>query len=423
VSRAIEACRACGNPRLQPILDLGEMAYTGIFPRPGQAVPRGRLELVRCAGDGPDVCGLVQLRHSFPPCDLYGSNYGYRSGLNAGMVAHLRGVVERVKAAVELRPGDLVLDIGSNDGTTLRHYDRTDLELVGIDPSGGKFAHYYPSHVRLIPDFFSAAAVRAKASNSAAKVVTSIAMFYDLEAPLEFMREVRDLLAPDGVWVFEQSYLPAMLDTTSYDTVCHEHLEYYGLRQVAWMAARAGLRVLDVAFNDVNGGSFQVLASRTESPYPAQESKIARALAEEERRQLRTPAPYAEFRRRVEAHRDDLSRTLDALRRKGRRVFGYGASTKGNVVLQYCGLGPADVAAIAEVNEDKFGCVTPGSAIPIVSERQARDQAPDVFLVLPWHFRKGIVQREQGYLAQGGTLLFPLPRIEAVARPAAGQAA
>ena len=256
--KKVEKCRICGNTHLEQVLDLGEQMLTGVFPREkGEKVTTGPLRLVKCTGTN-DACGLLQLEHSYDLGEMYGENYGYRSGLNASMVAHLHNKVKRILGMVNLQAGDLVIDIGSNDSTTLQAYPANGAVLVGVDPTGVKFKTYYPQHIQLIPDFFSAELVQARFPNKKAKVVTSFSMFYDLEDPLGFMRQVHDVLAEDGIWVFEQSYMPTMLATNSYDTVCHEHLEFYALRQIQWMAERVGFRIKDVEFNDVNGGSFSV---------------------------------------------------------------------------------------------------------------------------------------------------------------------
>jgi hypothetical protein len=394
-------------------LDLGILAHTGVFPRTShQPVTSGPLELVKCADDGDgNACGLVQLRHSYEPSELYGDNYGYRSSLNSSMVQHLASIVSRAKSFVALQPDDLVVDIGSNDGTTLRLYGRTDLRLVGLDPSGRKFARYYPPYVQLIQDFFSAAKVQQHVGPQRARIITSIAMFYDLEAPMTFVQDVHDLLADDGVWIFEQSYLPTMVDMNAYDTICHEHLEYYGLKQIRWMLDRVGLKIVDVHMNAINGGSFQVIAARKAAPYPENTMTIGRMLAREQVWGIDELATYRAFRDRVYSHRRDLLHFIAALRRQNKALFGLGASTKGNVILQFCGLTAQDLPCIAEVNEDKFGCVTPQSGIPIVSEQEARARRPDAFLVLPWHFRDSIVKRERAFIEAGGQLVFPLPQI------------
>lgn len=417
--KAISECRICGNTDLLSVLDLGHQALTGIFPLPGEGVEQGPLELVKCREDSSHTtCGLVQLRHSFDPQFLYTDQYGYRSGLNASMVAHLGRLAAALKTVVPLAPGDVVLDIGSNDGTLLRAMDEPGLTLVGMDPTGVKFKQYYPDHIRLIPDFFSSRSFLREAGQVRAKVVTSVSMFYDLESPLEFMREVHEILADDGVWLFEQSYLPLMLQANSYDTVCHEHLEYYSLRQICWMADRAGLKIIDVSFNDVNGGSFSVMAARSTSDYEGNSTKILSVLAGEDQQGLAGLNVYRDFNDRVHLHRTRLMEHLDRSLNDGKRIFGYGASTKGNVVLQFCGITPRYLPYIAEVNSDKFGHVTPQTSIPIISEREARAMKPDCFLVLPWHFRDFIVQREAEYLNSGGSLLFALPEIALVSSTA-----
>jgi hypothetical protein len=222
------------------------------------------------------------------------------------------------------------------------------------------------------------------------------------------------VLAPGGIWHFEQSYMPSMLRTASYDTVCHEHLEYYSLGVVQRVLDAAGMRVLDVKMNAVNGGSFAVTAVRRDDPRSGFESVINWLCEQEERMGLATPRPYREFEDRVYRHRADLTRLLRTLAADGRRVLGYGASTKGNVVLQFCGITSAEVQAIAEVNADKFGAYTPGTHIPIIPEAEARAMTPDYFLVLPGHFKDGIIQREAEFLSSGGCMIFPFPEIEIV---------
>jgi NDP-4-keto-2,6-dideoxyhexose 3-C-methyltransferase len=259
--RSIESCRICGNTELVPVLNLGEQSLTGVFPRSRQQpITRGPLELVKCHGSD-DVCGLAQLRHSYSSAEMYGDNYGYRSSLNRSMVGHLRSKVESLRKIVDLKPGDVVLDIGSNDGTTLSFYP-DDLTRVGMDPTAARFREFYKPGIHVIPDFFSAERFQQELGNRKAKLVTSIAMFYDLEEPLEFVRQVAAVLDDDGIWHFEQSYMPSMLTQTAYDTICHEHLEYYGLRQIQWMMDRCGLRIIDVQLNDVNGGSFAITVAR-----------------------------------------------------------------------------------------------------------------------------------------------------------------
>ncbi len=407
--RRLERCRIGGGLDLVPVLHLGHQELTGVFPSSrDEPVTSGPLDLVWCPESG-----LLQLGHSYDPGEMYGDNYGYRSGLNASMVRHLTQKIRNLEKMVSLKPGDTVLDIGSNDATSLKAYETPDLKRIGIDPTGAKFREYYPEDVSLVADFFSADNFR-KASGAQARVVTSIAMFYDLDDPIAFARDIASVLAPDGVWHFEQSYMPAMLRTVSYDTICHEHLEYYSLGSVRRILDAAGLRIIDVQMNGVNGGSFAVTAGLAGTTVRSNDAVIDWLLGQEERMGLGTVRPFREFEDRVYRHRNDLTRLLKALAADGKTVLGYGASTKGNVTLQFCGVTEAEVPAIAEVNPEKFGRFTPGTRIPIISETDARAMNPDYFLVLPWHFKEGILQREQEYIARGGKFIFPFPEIEII---------
>ena len=405
----IDRCRISGSHNLIPVLSLGTQSLTGVFPKePGAAITEGPLDLVWCPASG-----LLQLKQSYDLREMYGLNYGYRSGLNQSMVTHLNRKVGYLERLCPLSAGDAVIDIGSNDATLLRAY-RASCRRIGVDPAGEKFRHYYTGGLELVPDFFSAELVRARLGNSKAKIVTSIAMFYDLEDPAAFVSQVAGLLDPRGIWHFEQSYMPSMLRTNAYDTICHEHLEYYSLATVKALVERCGLRIVDVQTNAINGGSFAVTACLPAAPYRPNATVIDWLLGQEDRMGLTTPRPYREFEQRVFEHRNNLVRLVRALRADGKTICGYGASTKGNVLLQFCGFSAPDIRAIAEVNPDKFGCFTPGTNIPIVSESEARAIAPDYFLVLPWHFKEGILAREQAYLEAGGKMLFPLPEIEIV---------
>ena len=403
-------CRVSGSEHLVPVLSLGEQALTGVFPAsPDQPVARGPLELVWC----PESA-LLQLRHTYRPELMYGENYGYRSGLNGSMVRHLKRKATVLTGLARLETGDLVVDIGSNDATLLKAYEVPGLRRIGVDPTGEKFREYYTRETELVPDFFSRRCLQTVCGETRAKVVTSIAMFYDLQDPIAFARDVHDLLDDDGIWHLEQSYLPSMLRMNSYDTVCHEHIEYYSLSAVLVILEAAELRALDISLNDVNGGSFAVTAARKSSRLESNRQLLDWVVRQESQLGLATPRPYRDFEERVFRHRRELVRLVRGLRARGKRIFGYGASTKGNVLLQFCGFGPDDIECIAEVNPDKFGCFTPGTKIPIVAESEARQREPDCFLVLPWHFRAGILERESDFLAGGGRMIFPLPEIEVV---------
>ena len=255
--RELTACRATGSDHFVPVLNLGHQVLTGVFPRSAEdAVTRGPLELVWC----PDS-GLLQLRHTYNSAEMYGDNYGYRSGLNQSMVEHLTSKVGYLERLIDLRSGDVVLDVGSNDGTTLKAFGTAGIHRIGIDPTGAKFKQYYSPETLLVPDFFSANAYRSVSSRPA-RIITSIAMLYDLDSPVAFARQIDEVLAPDGIWHFEQSYMPSMLRMNSYDTICHEHLEYYALGPVKAMLEGSGLVLVDVQMNAVNGGSFAVTAAK-----------------------------------------------------------------------------------------------------------------------------------------------------------------
>lgn len=402
----IKQCRICRSNDLTTVLDLGHQALTGLFPEnKNDPITCGPLVLCFCG-----ECNLVQLRHSYSLEELYGGHYGYRSGLNQSMVNHLRAKIASLEQFLRLAENDIVLDIGSNDGTTLGFYPEN-TRRVGFDPSAEKFKKHYKPGIQLVTDFFAQKSFSKIYGEEKARIVTSIAMFYDLEDPQDFVTQVASILAPDGIWHFEQSYMPAMLAATAYDTVCHEHLEYYALKQIKRMLDVAGLKIIDIQFNDINGGSFAVTAALQNAPQPEASALIQQVLTAEERLGLYTLEPYRAFEEAVHKHRIELIGELTRLKNEGLKVFGYGASTKGNVILQYCGLTEKEIPYIVEINESKFGCFTPGTWIPIISESEAASQKPDVFLVLPWHFKENLLTRERAFLEQGGKMFFPLPRI------------
>jgi len=382
----LSACRVCGNKNLVKVLDLGVQALTGVFPATrNQKITAGPLVLVKCHGAG-EICHLLQLQHTYELSELYGENYGYRSGLNASMVRHLQSKVVDILQRVTLLPNDLVIDIGSNDGTTLGFYPQGDWDLVGIDPTGSKFSQYYKSHVKLIPDFFTAEKLAQTMGARKVKIVTSFSMFYDLENPIQFASEIANILATDGIWVLEQSYMPEMMRMNSYDTVCHEHLEYYGLTQIQWIADKVGLKIIDVEFNNINGGSFSVVVALKSSSLQPNNEKIQKVLRDE--LIFKELTAYTEFSGHVEKAKNDLVDVLQKIKSEGKTVYGIGASTKGNVILQYCGITPDLIPKIGEVNDQKYGKYTPGSLIEIASESDVLSKDPDYVLVLPWHFHE-----------------------------------
>jgi len=408
--RTIIRCRICGENQLTSLMLLKNQALTGVFPKTKtEKVTTGSVELVKCTSSSG--CGLVQLRQSYDLSEMYGLNYGYRSGLNASMVKHLHSKVATVLGMNILQKGDLIIDIGSNDATTLRGYPQSEYDLVGIDPTGLKFSEYYTKEIRLIPEFFSADAVAKALGGKRAKVITSFSMFYDLEDPIAFAKEIECALADDGIWIFEQSYLPAMLRTNSFDTICHEHLEFYAVKQILWITEKAGLRVLDIDFNDVNGGSFSITCAKVGAKYESNQAKLNQILADEAQLGLDTTEAFDAFKVRVEQAKNDLMNFLQKAKLEGKRVCGLGASTKGNVLLQYYGISEDLISMIGEVNSDKFGSFTPGTLIPLAAESEVLDSNPDYLLVLPWHFREFF---ESSPSLRGRKLVFPLPNFKIV---------
>jgi NDP-4-keto-2,6-dideoxyhexose 3-C-methyltransferase len=408
--KTISKCRICSGDNLVSVMTIGEQSLTGVFPQSvDEKITCGPVELVQCFA--PNGCGLVQLLQSYDLSEMYGMNYGYRSGLNASMVKHLQSKVHKVLESGVLDKGDLVIDIGSNDATTLRAYPQGQYQLVGIDPTGVKFAAYYPKDIKLIPEFFSAKTVTKVLGQIKAKVITSFSMFYDLEDPIAFAQEIEATLEDEGVWIFEQSYLPAMLRTNSFDTICHEHLEFYALKQINWIAEKANLKVLDVEFNEVNGGSFSIIAAKINSKQKRNIDWLNKIISDEDALGLNTNEAFDGFRERVENVRIDLLNFLNQAKKDGKRVGALGASTKGNVLLQYCNIDSRLISAIGEVNSDKFGSFTPGTLIPLVPEDELLATNPDYLIVLPWHFRSFFESLPK---MKGRTLVFPLPKFEIV---------
>ena len=411
-SKSWQKCRICGNSHLASIVNLGNQALSSVFPSPDAPDPSfSPLDLIRCDKSAvPDACGLVQLRDTADLEEMYGTTYGYFSSISPTMVAHLTGKVERLIAYVEPKRGDVVLDIGCNDGTLLNYYGtEAGLVRVGMDPSAEKFRANYQSDIRVDYNFFAESGVRKLIGTDSCKIITSIAMFYDLDDPLSFIRDISALLSVDGVWALELSYLPLFMKQLSYDQTCHEHVTYLGLRQMEWMFRQCGLKTLEVSLNDMNGGSFYLFVGKEEGPYTPDQSTIDRLVAEET--VLDDPSTYQQLHNRILAHRDDVQNFFKMMNAAGKKVFGYGASTKGNIILNYCGLGPTEIEAIGDRNPEKDGLVTPGTRIPIISHEKLRALQPEYLFVFIWHFRNEVIRDEMEFLRRGGKLIFALPRL------------
>jgi hypothetical protein len=407
--KEITKCRICESKKIITVISLGDQYLTGVFPKQkDEKLTIGPVDLVWCSD-----CNLLQMKQSYSLDEMYGDNYGYRSGLNQSMVKHLQKKIQNLEKLANPNEKDLVIDIGSNDATSLKAYTGK-FRKVGIDPTGKKFKEYYNEDIKLIPDFFTAKKFNEIFPNEKAKIITSIAMFYDLENPTSFVKDIESCLDNDGIWHFEQSYMPSMLKTNSYDTICHEHIEFYSLKVVKNLLEACELRIIDVQMNDINGGSFAVTACKTNSNYKSNTVLINWLLEEEKKMELDTIKPYQEFSKRILLHKGKIKDLINRLISDGKKVFIYGASTKGNVLLQYCEFSDNEFEFVAEVNPEKFGSFTPGTNIPIISEKQAKGMYPDYFFVLPWHFKNDILSREEEYIANGGKFIFPLPEIEII---------
>jgi len=404
----IKKCRSCSSNNLKPALDLGLQKLTGVFPsKVSEKIPSGSLSLVFC-----NNCKLLQLENSFDPIKMYGDNYGYMSSLNLSMVKHLKKKALKINNTLDLVSNDIVVDIGSNDGTFLSFFPKK-LTLIGIDPTIKKLSKFYRKDIFKIPNFFTADNLKKKTSKKV-KVVTSISMFYDLENPLKFAKEIHDVLEKDGIWHLEQSYMPMMLKNNSYDTICHEHLQYYSLHSIKYIFDKIGFKIIDLEFNDINGGSFSLTVAKKESKYLEVKKIIEWLLYKEELFKYNEISTFKNFYINIQKHKEIFRNLLLNLKDMNKKVIGYGASTKGNVILQFCNINKKLLPYIADVNKFKHGRYTPGSKIKIISELQARKMNPDYFLVLPWHFKNFILEKEKKFLKNNKKIIFPLPDIEII---------
>lgn len=411
-----QTCRFCGSSALTPVIDLGAQYLQGSFVKPGVIMPPTRklpTELVRCdVTKNENGCGLLQLAHSFPPEILY-ANYWYRSGTNATMRDHLRGVVESaLKLVGTAKP--VVLDIGCNDGTLLSNYPAGST-LYGVDPSD--IALEIGGGATVINTVFPSERAAAALPAGEFDIITSIAMFYDLENPADFAANIARLLKNSGIWIFEMSYLPLMLLQNSFDTICHEHLEYYSLAVLESIVRRVDMRIFKAEVNDINGGSIRCYAcSASNNDYGTAEDRsfLHHLRIREFEMELDTDRPYREFQSRIERLRSELNNLLFEARARGDRIHIYGASTKGNVLLQWYGINRVVVDCAADRNPQKVGSKTLGTDIPIISEEESRKAKPDYYLVLPWHFKAEFLARERETILSGTKMIFPLPEVEVI---------
>ncbi len=407
-------CRVCGSPSLKKVIDLGPQYLQGSFVKPGKEMPSERkidCSLVRCNPEvDENACGLLQMEHSVPSEILYAA-YWYRSGTNNTMRNHLKDIVDSVTDTIAGIKHPSVLDIGCNDGTLLGYYPKHFIKY-GCDPSD---VAQEVKEATVVQDIFPSEELFKTLEGKKLDVITSIAMFYDLEDPVSFVKGISRFLSSQGVWVFEMSYMPQMLELDSYDTICHEHLEFYSLAVLEKILAKGGMKVFKISFNDINGGSIRCYATHKDSS--RHDRKENYQLINEIRHkefdlELDTDKPYVSFQQRIEKLKVELHDLLVNLKKEGKRVHVYGASTKGNTILQWCDIDKNLVECAAERNPDKYGARTLGTDIPIISEADSRAMNPDYYLVLPWHFKPEFLEREKEALDKGTGFIFPVPKIE-----------
>ncbi len=406
-------CRVCGSPSLTPVIDLGPQYLQGSFVKPGKEMPSTRkinCSLVRCnPQEDENACGLLQMEHSVPPEILYAA-YWYRSGTNSTMRNHLKNIVDSTLDLLK-KENCNVLDIGCNDGTMLDFYP-AHFGKYGCDPSD---VAQEVKNAIVVQDIFPSAELSTAIGSKKMDVITSIAMFYDLENPVDFVRNIKRFLSPEGIWVFEMSYMPHMLELDSYDTICHEHLEFYSLAVLEKIVAMGEMKIFKISFNDINGGSIRCYATHKESGlyYNKENYKLMNDIRQKEfDLELDTDKPYVAFQYRIEKVKNELHNLLVKLKQEGKTVHIYGASTKGNTILQWCDINSMLVQYAAERNPDKYGAYTLGTNIPIISEAESRAMNPDYYLVLPWHFKAEFIEREKDALAKGTGFIFPIPTID-----------
>lgn len=408
----IKKCRVCNNKNLIDVINLGNQQISSRFPKKvDEYIPEAPLILCKCHGD--ENCNLLQLKHTIINDELYKHEYGYRSGINTTMKNHIKSLVEYIENNF-IENNDVVLDIGSNDATLLKFYKNITLNLVGIDPTGNQFREYYTKNIKLIPDYFSKNLYNLNIEKKA-KVITSLSMFYDLPDPVGFSKDIKDILDKNGIWIMEQSYLPTMLEKFSFDTICHEHLEYYSYKQIEYIANLSNLKIINVELNDCNGGSFRLtLTHNCNNNYTTNYENINKIKLLEEELNLNSLTIYNNFMNRCNDIKHQLNNFLKFQHSMNRKICIYGASTKGNTLLQYFEIDNKIIDAIAERNVNKYGKFTPKTLIPIKSEYEVRKMNPDFMIVLPWHFKNEFLIREKNYLDLGGQFIFPLPYLDIV---------
>lgn len=408
-------CRACGLDKLTPILSLGDL-YVSDFVDSASEGRKAPLELVLC-NEADGGCGLLQMRHTVSNESLY-RNYWYRSGMNQTMRDELGSITASAKKIIPLEAGDFVIDIGSNDGTLLRSYGIPALNTVGFEPARNIVEKYGREGLtKIITNFFNFKEWRKEFGDKKAKVITAIAMFYDLENPNSFVADIVKCLDQNSLFIIQMAYVPSALERNAFDGICHEHLELYSLLSLENLLKRHQLEVFDAELRDINEGSFRVYIRKSGAllrGLPGAEKRVSALRESEKKIGLDDKKVYDDFVKRVEDIKEKTYNFVRDAAKSGKKVYVYGASTKGNTLLQYFGIDKTLITAAAERNPDKWGKKTVGTMIPIISEEEARKAKPDYFLVLPWHFMKEFKEREKEFLNGGGKFIVPLPEFRII---------
>ena len=405
----INSCRICKSKKLRSLFSLGMQSYTGIFLKKNSYVPKGKLTIIIC-----ENCKLVQLDKNFNAKKMYGKNYGYRTSLNKSMQKHIENKKNYLKKIVKLKRNDTIIDIGSNDGTFLNCFDSHKFQLVGIDPSIINFKKFYKKRIKKISNFFSYKNVKNNLLNNKAKLITTFAMFYDLQDPVKFAKDIYKSLDDNGIWHFEQSYLLDMINKNSYDTICHEHLEYYSLTSIYYLINLTNFKIIDIKRNNINGGSIAITVAKKNSHYIECKKNIISYLKKEKMGGFNNHLIYNKFYQKIIKHKNDLKNLLIKLKESNKKVIGYGASTKGNVILQFCKINSSLISCIYDINKDKNNKYTPGSKIQILDKKNIDKINFNFFLVLPWHFKDFILKKEKNYLSKNIKFIFPLPKLKII---------
>lgn len=407
-----KSCRVCNSTFLDEIISLGTQYLVNFLDSPDEKSFAAPLDLVLCNKERGG-CGLLQLRHTVSGEMLY-RKFWYKSGVNQTMRDALADIVRNAERLVNLESGDIVVDIGANDGTLLRCYNNKNLITVGFEPALNLAQEAKVGTTEIISNFFNHENFREKFGDQKAKIITSIAMFYDLEDPNQFVRDILRTLDKDGAWIIQMNYLTTMLENNAFDNVVHEHLEYYSLKSLEHLLKLHELEIFDVELNDLNGGSVRTYIKHKDCNKYSVSERIKKVRDYENSVDLDNPRPYHEFASRITNLKEKTYEFIKNENAKGKKVYVYGASTRGNTLLQFYNLNNSLIKAAIERNPTKWGKIIVGANIPIISEEQARNEKPDYMLILPWYFIDEFKIREKEYLKNGGKFIKPLPNFEII---------